>query len=42
LFESGVNHGTCRRLNIKNTRSRPNVPKLGLHHGTEKAGLVPD
>src|SRR2546430_633804 len=32
LFESGVNHATCRRLRIENVRSNLTVPKLGLHH----------
>ena len=32
LFESGVNHETCQRLAIRNTRAHPDIPKLGLHH----------
>jgi hypothetical protein len=32
LFESGVNHLTCRRLKITNIRACPAVPKVGLHN----------
>ena len=32
LFESGVNHPTCRRLTITNVRTCSTVPKLGLHN----------
>lgn len=30
LFESGVTLRTCRRLEIKNIRAHPEIPKLGL------------
>lgn len=33
LFESGVNHPTCQRLQISNIRSCAQIPKAGLHHG---------
>jgi hypothetical protein len=46
LFESGVNHETCRRLEISGTNSNPNVPKLGLHHAdgfcNARAGFLSD
>jgi tetratricopeptide (TPR) repeat protein len=32
LFETGVNHLTCRRLTITNVHSNPAVPRLGLHN----------
>ncbi|MBV8882463.1 MAG: glycosyltransferase family 1 protein [Chroococcidiopsidaceae cyanobacterium CP_BM_RX_35] len=33
LFESGVNYRRCKRLNISNTNTCLQVPKLGLHNG---------
>jgi hypothetical protein len=46
LFESGVNHETCQRLDIRNTRSNPEIPKIGLHHGdgfcNARAGFLSD
>jgi hypothetical protein len=46
LFESGVNHATCRRLKIENARSYTQVPKIGLHHGdafcNARAGFLSD
>jgi hypothetical protein len=46
LFESGVNHPTCRRLRISGTRSNAHVPKLGLHHAdafcNARAGFISD
>jgi hypothetical protein len=32
LFESGVNHTTCKRLDISNIRSSPGVPRVALHN----------
>jgi tetratricopeptide (TPR) repeat protein len=46
LFESGVNHASCRRLRITNVRCDRNVPKLGLHHAdafcNARAGFLSD
>jgi hypothetical protein len=46
LFESGVNHETCQRLEISNTRCYPEIPKLGLHHAdafcNARAGFLSD
>jgi hypothetical protein len=46
LFESGVNHRTCRRLKIKNIRAYPEIPKLGLHNADawcwSRAGFLSD
>lgn len=46
LFESGVNHETCQRLAIRNTRAHPDIPKLGLHHAdafcNARAGFLSD
>jgi hypothetical protein len=46
LFESGVNHDTCRRPQITHTDYAPQVPKLGLHHGdgfcNARAGFLSD
>src|SRR4051794_8951498 len=46
LFESGVNHATCRKLQIRNVHARPNVLKAGLHHGdgfcNARAGFLAD
>jgi hypothetical protein len=46
LFESGVNHVTCRRPNILNTESHPHIPKLGLHNAdgfcNARAGFLSD
>ena len=33
LFESGVNYRRCYRLNIVNTHTHLDIPKLGLHNG---------
>lgn len=32
LFESGVNHPTCQRLQISSIRSCAKIPRAGLHH----------
>lgn len=46
VFESGVNHATCQRLEIRNIRSHPEIPKLGLQHGdafcNARAGFLSD
>lgn len=46
LFESGVNHETCQRLKIENTRAHPGIPKIGLHHADSfcnaRAGFLSD
>ena len=46
LFESGVNHVTCHRLRISNTRACPKIPKLGLHNAdafcNARAGFLSD
>ncbi len=46
LFESGVNHTTCRKLTITNVRSCSAVPKLGLHNAdgfcNARAGFLSD
>jgi hypothetical protein len=46
LFESGVNHETCQRLDIQNIRSCSKIPKLGLHHAdafcNARAGFLSD
>jgi hypothetical protein len=46
LFESGVNHSTCKRLEITSARANPGIPKLGLHHGdgfcNARAGFLSD
>jgi hypothetical protein len=36
LFESGVNHTTCKRLDISNIRSCPDVPRVALHNGSRQ------
>jgi tetratricopeptide (TPR) repeat protein len=33
LFESGVNYKSVHRLDIKNTHTHQQIPKLGLHNG---------
>lgn len=33
LFESGVNYRCCQRLDIKNTHTYAEIPKLGFHNG---------
>src|SRR5215210_2041511 len=46
LFESGVNHPTCRRPTITNVQSCDTVPKLGLHNAdgfcNARGGFVSD
>src|SRR5438105_374073 len=46
LFESGVNHETCRRLHIQNVRANAQVPRVGLHHAdgfcNARAGFLSD
>jgi hypothetical protein len=46
LFESGVNHTTCRRPTITNVRTCSTVPKLGLHNAdgfcNARAGFLSD
>jgi hypothetical protein len=46
LFESGVNHETCRRPKIENVRSCPHIPKLALHNAdgfcNARAGFLSD
>ena len=46
LFESGVNHDTCQRLEIKNIRRCPEIPKLGFHNAdgfcNARAGFLSD
>ena len=46
LFESGVNHPTCRRLQISNIRSCAHIPRAGLHHAdafcNARAGFLSD
>ena len=46
LFESGVNHVTCRRPHISNVNSCPKIPKLGLHNAdafcNARAGFLSD
>jgi hypothetical protein len=46
LFESGVNHVTCRRPNIINTAAHAAIPKLALHNAdafcNARAGLLSD
>jgi hypothetical protein len=46
LFESGVTHRTCRRLEIKNICAYPEIPKLGLHNADawcwSRAGFLSD
>src|SRR4051812_32730114 len=46
LFESGVNHDTCRAPRISHTNYAPQVPKVGLHHGdgfcNARAGFISD
>jgi Glycosyl transferases group 1 len=46
LFESGVNHVTCQRLDIRNVRSANDIPKIGLHHAdgfcNARAGFLSD
>jgi hypothetical protein len=46
LFESGVNHPTCERLQILNARSHSGIPKIGLQHGDAfcdaRAGFLSD
>jgi hypothetical protein len=32
LFESGVNHATCHRPKVTNTRACPSVPRVALHN----------
>lgn len=46
LFESGVNYKRIHRINIQNTHTHPEVPKLGLHNGDSwceaRAGFLSD
>jgi len=46
LFESGVDNVACQRLEIKNTRACPEIPKLGFHHAdgfsNARAGFLSD
>lgn len=46
LFESGVNHTTCRRLKIANARAYPAIPRAGLHNAdafcNARAGFLSD
>src|SRR5271166_5635576 len=46
LFESGVNHRTCRRPEIKNIHAYPEIPKLGFHNSDAfceaRAGFLSD
>ena len=46
LFESGVNHETCRRLKIENIRACPEIPKIALHNAdgfcNARAGFLSD
>lgn len=46
LFESGVNHETCRRLTIENIRSCPDIPRIALHNAdgfcNARAGFLSD
>lgn len=46
LFESGVNHVTCRRLDVANTHAHPGIPKLALHNAdpfcNARAGFLSD
>ena len=46
LVESGVNHLTCRRPRVANTRRNSGIPKLGLHHAdafcNARAGFLSD
>jgi hypothetical protein len=46
LFESGLNHPTCKRLNITNIRGNARVPRLGLHNAdafcNARSGLLSD
>lgn len=46
LFESGVNHPSCQKLRIANTRAHEEIPKLGLHHADSfcnaRAGFLSD
>jgi hypothetical protein len=46
LFEGGVNHETCQKLEIRNTGSYPEIPKLGLHNADAwcdaRAGFLSD
>jgi hypothetical protein len=46
LFESGINTRARQRLEIKNTRAYPEIPKLGLHNGDSwceaRAGFLSD
>ncbi len=46
LFESGVNYRRCQRLEIKNTYTYPEIPKLGFHNGDSwceaRAGFLSD
>jgi hypothetical protein len=46
LFETGVNHSTCRRLNIANLTAHPDIPRVGLHNAdafcNARAGFLSD
>jgi Glycosyl transferases group 1 len=46
LFESGVNHETCRRLKIENIHACPEIPKIALHNAdgfcNARAGFLSD
>jgi hypothetical protein len=46
LFESGLNHPTCKRLNITNIRGNARVPRLALHNAdafcNARSGLLSD
>jgi hypothetical protein len=46
LFESGVNHLSCRKLTIRNTQACSHVPKLGLHNAdpfcNARSGFISD
>ncbi|MEH2163389.1 MAG: glycosyltransferase [Nostoc sp.] len=46
LFESGVNYQHCKKLELKNTHTYPEIPKLGFHNGDSwceaRAGFISD
>jgi tetratricopeptide (TPR) repeat protein len=46
LFESGVNHETCRRPKIESIRACPEIPKIALHNAdgfcNARAGFLSD
>jgi hypothetical protein len=46
LFEGGVNHASCRRPEVTNTRAHASIPKAGLHNAdafcNARAGFLSD